>query len=229
MAWKNSMYRGPDVMIELMRATNVPWQQKSIRNGYLISNAQYRERFKPSDNNWLALYAPLEAAAKFGHLSERDLRNLHSQSSRKTSGAIETPHSKYVSMTSSRADTGWGEGSNPTIVFKFNIWRSDVWKGKHDLARDPLLQLWLAANILTRPPVQRDAILSEQTPADWDRGVEFEWLALGGTKIYNVKESRNNQTWTASVATNNQIDFWWESLVLLCQNTCHYSFICCWR
>ncbi|GAB6176750.1 hypothetical protein JCM16814_16410 [Desulfobaculum senezii] len=212
MPWKNVAYRGPDIMINLMRATNVPWQQRSIRNGRLISNAQYRERYRPSDLTWLMLFAPLEADTKFGHLGERELRNLHSQSSRRTSGAIETPYSKYVSMTSSSADTGWGEGFNPTIIFKFDIWRSDVWKGKHDLSRDPALVLWLVANIMTKPLQQRIAILSEQTPPDWDRGVEFEWLALGGTKIYNVQESTDGQTWTPSVASNPNADFWWETL-----------------
>lgn len=55
MPGKNRDYRGPDIMIKLMRATSHPWQQKSMRNGYLISNAQHRERYK-SDN----LFAPLE-------------------------------------------------------------------------------------------------------------------------------------------------------------------------
>lgn len=47
---------------------------------------------------------------------------------------------------------------------------------------------------MTNPLQQRIAILSEQTPPDWDRGGEFEWLALGGTKIYNIQESTDGQT-----------------------------------
>lgn len=202
-------------MISLMRSTNLPWQQTSMRNHLLISNAQYRERFQPSHSkgNFLLLFSPVEADTKFGHLSERELRNIHSQSSRKTFQPYEAPNSKYVSMTSSNADTSWGEGSNPTIVFKFNIWRSDVWKGKHDLARgDIFLRAWMFANLYSKPPAMRWQIMSEQTPPDWDRGAEFEWLALGGTKIYNVQESLDGKSWKDSTPTNASVDFWWESL-----------------
>lgn len=205
MAWKNSQYHGPDIMIRLMRATNIPWQQTSMRNGYLISNAQYRERRGH-------VFAPLEADTEFGHLSERELRNLHSQSSRRTRGAFNAPHSKYVSLTNSSADTSWGEGRNPTIIFRFDIWRSDVWKGNHDLTRDPALHMWLMANILAKPPAVRTAILSTQTPADWDRGMEFEWLALGGTKIYNVEESSDGTHWNPAASASRGLDFWWEAL-----------------
>jgi len=209
MAWKNKTYRGPDIMIELMRATNVPWQRRSMCNGYLISNGMYKERFKGGKTPLESMSTPLTADTEYGHKSERELRNLHSGSSSRTA---DTPDSKYVSMTSSKADTSWGQGSNPTYIYKFDIWRSDVWKGKHDLSRDPALQLWLTANILCLPPVQRDSVLSEQTPSDWDRGAEFEWLALGGTKIYNVKQSPDGVAWTPVVPTTANIDFWWESL-----------------
>ncbi len=218
MPWKNSAYKGPDIMVTLMRATNVPWQQRSIRNGYLISNAQYKEQFKPSDRSWLSLYAPVEADTRrfitrpisTGDY-ERTLRNLHSDSSSKVGHPYEAPNSKYVSMTSSAADTSWGQGTNPTLIFRFEIWRSDVWKGKHDLTRDPFLYLWLAANILTRPSHQQAELLSSQTPPDWDKGAEFEWLALGGTRVYNVHESSDGARWTASVGKAD-IDFWWEAV-----------------
>jgi hypothetical protein len=195
-----------------MRATNIPWQQNSMRNGYLISNGQYRERFKPSGTDWRRLFDPLTADTRFGGLGERELRNLHSRASRQTTGAFEAPNSKYVSMTSSNADTSWGEGSNITIVFKFDIWRSDVWKGKHNWTRDPDLNFWRAAHIDNQPPAQQTAMLLEQTPPDWDRGAEFEWLALGGTKIHNVRESVNGKTWKRSESTGTDVVFWWESL-----------------
>jgi hypothetical protein len=233
MPGRNTMYRGPEIQIELMRATNKTWQQKSMRNGYLISNAQQRERFEQSikDANKIngspasdksaffvptLLFGPLDVSdnSKFKHLSEAELRSLHSQSSIKQSNDnLDTPNSKYCSMTSSTADTSWGEGSNPSIIFKFNVWRSDVWKGNHDLNRDPRLQRWLQVTLATVPLDQRLEILRTQTPPDWDRGAEFEWVALGGTRIYNVRESRDGQAWVPSQPTNNNIDFWWEALL----------------
>ncbi len=212
MPGKNTQYRGPEIMIQLLRTTNIPWQVRSMRNGYLISNAQYRERYRPADADWRMLYAPVEADVRFSHVGERGLRNLHSQSSRKTSGAYEAPHSKYVSMTSSMTETGWGEGLNPSFTFRFNIWRSDVWKGSHDLTRDPALYLWLVANLFSLPLQERWKTMIEQTPADWDRGSEFEWLALGGTKIYNVQETTDGVHWADSQPTAQDIDFWWEAI-----------------
>jgi len=225
MAWKNTQYRGPDIMTKLMRTTNIPWQQKSIRNEYLISNAQHRERFKPSSVRWTSLFETMETdeekpafgevpAGKifFGDLGERELRNLHSQSSSKKSGALEAPNSKYVSMTSSMGDTNCGEGANRSIIFRFDIWRSDVWKGKHEISRDPQLVAWLAENIYSKPLAMQAQILQNQTPPDWDRGMEFEWLALGGTKIYHVEESEDGRVWANSVPTKTDIDFWWEAL-----------------
>lgn len=216
MPWKNIQYHGQDVLIKLMRTTNMPWQIKSIRNGYLISNAQYRERYQPAmlSNNSSKLFAPLDTDTSpiFSGCTERELRNLHSQCSRKSSNPIQTPYSKYVSMTSSMQDTSWGEGAITSIIFKFDIWRSDVWKGKHELTRDPMLLQWLISSLLSLPVTQRLAILSEQTPPDWDRGTEFEWLALGGTKIYRVLESTDGTNWQEPPPTGTGIDFWWESL-----------------
>lgn len=222
MPMRNRTYRGPEVMIKLMRASNYPWQIKSMRNGLLISNAQYTERYRPAgvgNNAFLNLHAPVKAETK-GFITvptqiadyDRELRNLHSKSSRENHNEYESPNSIYVSMTSSKADTSWGEGANPTIVFRFDIWRSDVWKGNHEIQRDPELQSWLADARSRIPKDQVLEFLCSQTPADWDRGAEFEWLALGGTKVYNVEESRDGVAWAPSVATRADIDFWWEAL-----------------
>lgn len=214
MAWNNTAYHGPDIMIKLMRATDIPWQQESMRNGYLISNGQYKSDIK-EQHGMLHPFKQLDSniVRPFSDLSERELRNLHSSSSSKTSNSeLQTPNSKYISMTSSVADTSWGQGSNPSIVFRFDIWRSDIWKGKHDIPRNQELLLWLNLNISNKPPEQQKAIISEQTPPDWDKGMEFEWLALGGTKIYNVEETLDKKTWTKSTATNSDIVFWWESI-----------------
>lgn len=221
MAWKNKSYHGPDIMIKLMRATNVPWQIRSMRNGWLVSNGQYREQYQSSERagNWLHLHTPLKADTRrfitqprqIGDY-ERELRNLHSQSSTAITVPVEAPHSKYVSMTSSAADTSWGQGMNPTIVFRFDIWRSDVWKGTHDLSRNLPLAAWLTATLLQMPEQARNEVLATTTPPDWDRGAEFEWLALGGTRIYNVQESRDGAHWTPSVPGTPDADTWWESI-----------------
>lgn len=221
MAWKNPSYHGPDIMIKLMRATNVPWQIRSMRNGWLVSNAQYREQFKPAEDNgqWLRLHTLLKADTRQFIKTprdisdyERELRNLHSQSSTAITNPIEAPHSKYVSMTSSAADTSWGQGMNPTVVFRFDIWRSDVWKGTHDLSRNPQLEAWLTATLQQMPPQASQEILATRTPPDWDRGAEFEWLALGGTRIYNVNESNNAVNFAPSVPGNPEADSWWEAI-----------------
>ncbi|HET7230771.1 MAG TPA: hypothetical protein VFJ16_12255 [Longimicrobium sp.] len=223
MAWKNKSYHGPDIMIKLMRATNVPWQCRSMRNGWLVSNGQYREQYQPSTNRqqWLLLHQPLKADTRafitqprdIGDY-ERELRNLHSQSSSAITNPVEAPHSKYVSMTSSAADANWGMGMNPTVVFRFDIWRSDVWKGQHDLSRDPLLGAWLTATLLQMPEQARNEVLATIIPPDWDRGAEFEWLALGGTRIYNVEESNDGVHWVPSVAGTPDTDVWYEAIAV---------------
>lgn len=222
MPGRNSSYNGPEIMVRLMRTTDIPWQQRSIRNGVLISHAQYRERYQPAGRGTTAfedLHAPVKAETRqfltqptYIADYDRELRNLHSQNSGENHQGYESPNSIYVSMTSSMADTSWGLNTTPPVIFRFNIWRSDVWKGKHDLKRDPLLQAWLSYHILKLPQDKVGEFLDSQTPDDWDRGAEFEWLAEGGTKIYDVEESNDGTNWHASVPTNNDVDFWWEAL-----------------
>lgn len=210
MAWKNTSYRGPDIMIQLMRATNIPWQISSIENGYLISNFDQRERLAQPLIEKEGIFSIPHT--KFSNVDEREMRNLHSQCSRKSSSPVETPNSKYVSMTSSRNDIGWGEGSNQTWVYLFDIWRSDVWKGKHEISRDKNLESWYKSNLEQLPSDKVVLVMAEQTPPDWDRGLEFEWLALGGTKIYNVKKSLDGKKWTSVDAPKEEIMFWWDAL-----------------
>ncbi len=221
MAWKNTSYRGPDIMISLMRGTNLHWQVNSMRNGVLISKYQYREKY-PGDrvSTLKKLFEQPQRGIRmdprvpgtFFELSDREQRNLHSERSDPThDDTTDAPASKYCSLTSRFADTNWGQGAPPTIRFRFDIWRSDVWKGRHDLTRDPALFAQVMLRILVMPEAQRRQVLAEETPPDWDRGLEFEWLALGGTKIYNVHEW-NNGAWVPSRATNPGWDFWWETL-----------------
>ncbi|MEP6790370.1 MAG: hypothetical protein ABI907_03300 [Ramlibacter sp.] len=221
MAWKNRDYRGPDIMIWLMRTTNIPWQMRSMRNGMLISKAQYNEKYP--GNKVAALRQLFEPTVRgvaqdprvpgtAYQMSDRALRNLHSGTSDPVNReGIRNTYSNYVSMTSSWADTNWGQGP-PSRKFRFQIWRSDCWKGSHDLTRDPALLITLVAQVLSMPPAQRAQYARDRTPADWDRGAEFEWIALGGTRIYNVHEYQHG-AWVASVPTNPDIDFWWDALV----------------
>ena len=192
-----------------------------MRNGVLISKYQYREKYP---GNRVAELRTLFEQPKRGirtdprrpgtayELSDRDQRNLHSGTSDPVNdGTTTAPPSKYCSLTSSFALTDWGQGMAPTVRFRFDIWRSDVWKGKHELHRDPAILNQVMIPILLMPEAQRQQVLAEQTPPDWDRGVEFEWLALGGTKIYNVHEWQVDR-WVPSAALNPGWDFWWEAL-----------------
>jgi len=149
---RNPMYRGPEIMVKMYRGTDYSWEKRAMETGRLMSKGLRDFRGK----------APLEMAShtmdtntgKFGVLSPRELRNLHSIASMHTSdteGDV-TPTSNYVSLTDDPSRvTEWG-----SRIYRFDMWRSDLWKGG----------------------------------VDWDRGgLEAEWLAEGGTRIYNVEVS----------------------------------------
>jgi hypothetical protein len=223
MPGRNTTYRGPEIMVKLMRATNLPWQLKSMRRGILISKAQYRERYQSAAHSSMPIVIllgqPFTADSQTFKLDgvrvdndERTLRNIHSATSdRMSSDQIESPYSKYCSMTSALGDTSWGQGSQPSTIFRFDIWRSDVWKGKHEIERDPELQRWLADAKSRIPTDKLLEFLLSQTAPDWDRGAEFEWLALGGTRIYNIETSPDGLAWQ-TLGTPDPVDFWWEAL-----------------
>jgi hypothetical protein len=78
----------------------------------------------------------------FGVMAPSALRNLHSTASSHTSdnGVDVTPTSNYVSLSHDVARAAeWGG-----YVFRFDIWRSDLWQGGVDWDRGGVEAEWLA-------------------------------------------------------------------------------------
>jgi len=59
------------------------------------------------------------------------------------------------------------------------------------ISRDPQLGGVACRKYLQQTVSDASANPPEPDSPDWDRGMEFEWLALGGTKIYHVEESED--------------------------------------
>lgn len=200
---RNPNYRGPEIMIRLYRGTDYPWECRAIRAGRLKSKAMrneldreriglgttYEDPTRELEGHGIPTYLLLSRyQGRFSGITEREARNLHSCSSGRCSiPGEETPNSRYVSLTINGTEAArWANAH----LFRFDIWRSDVWKGNYQtpgqITIDPVLAILMGLSYV------------ERTPPDWDRGSEYEWLAEGGTRIYNVEESANRgQTWNA--------------------------------
>ncbi|ACK70170.1 hypothetical protein PCC7424_1735 [Gloeothece citriformis PCC 7424] len=136
---RNVLYRGPEIMIKLYRGSDYTWEMRAMQTGRLISKGLREFKGK----------APLEMVAhtmdthsgEFAPLDPRELRNRHAKSSSKSTGEKpHTPTSNYVSLTDDpERAIEWA-----TIIYRFDIWRSDVWKGGVDYDRGGPEREWLA-------------------------------------------------------------------------------------
>ncbi|KNY25338.1 hypothetical protein [Pseudobacteroides cellulosolvens] len=138
MAGRNVLYRGPEIMVKMYRGSDYPWELRAMQTGRIMSKGLREFKLK----------APLEMAkhtmdansGEFAPLPPREIRNRHAiSSSHGTGGETHTPASNYASLVNDPARAiEWG-----TRIFRFDVWRSDLWQGGVDYDRGGPEGEWL--------------------------------------------------------------------------------------
>lgn len=138
LAGRNVLYRGPEIMVKMYRGSDYPWELRAMQTGRIMTKGLREFKLK----------APLEMArhtmdtnsGEFALLAPRELRNRHAiSSSRGTGGNTHTPASNYASLVADPARaTEWA-----TRIFRFDVWRSDLWQGGVDYDRGGPEGEWL--------------------------------------------------------------------------------------